>query len=133
MREPLPRPSALTAGFWDAARRHELVAQRCTDCRAWRHYPQLRCPECHSAAWTWERLSGRGEIWSFSVAHQAFNPAWATRVPYTVATIELDEGIRMVTDLDGDPDRVAIGQRVEVVFDVVDDTITLPRFRIVDA
>lgn len=130
-RQPLPAPTRLSQGFWDAAARHELVAQRCASCAAWRHYPQLRCPECTSDAWTWERLAGTGTIHSFSIAHQAFHPAWADRVPYAVVTVELDEGIRMVSDME--PDDVAIDRRVEVVFTEVvdgDDTVTLPRFRL---
>jgi len=131
MPAPLPRPSPLTQGFWDAAARHELVAQRCAACRTWRHYPQVRCPACTSDAWAWERLSGRGTVHSFSIAHQAFHPAWADRVPYAVVTVELEEGIRMVTDME--PEGVAIDRAVEVVFtEVADDdgTVTLPRFRL---
>ena len=75
-------------------------------------------------------MSGRGVVHSFTVTHQAFHPAWADRLPYVVATIELDEGPRMVSDLDEDPDEVAIGRRVEVFFERVDDEITLPRFRL---
>lgn len=127
-RAPLPQPTALTQGFWDAARDGRLVAQRCAECRAWRHYPQLRCPECHSAEWAWEELAGRGTIHSFSVVHQAFHPEWVERVPYAVATVELDEGIRMVTDMD-DVDAVAIGVPVEVFYDPVTADITLPRWR----
>jgi uncharacterized OB-fold protein len=131
MRHPVPEPSELTAGFWDAAQRGELVAQRCADCRTWRHYPQLLCPTCRSSAWAWEQLSGRGSVYSFSVAHQAFHPAWTDRVPYVVATIELIEGIRMVSDLDEPEDAVSIGHAVDVFYDTASDGITLPRFRLV--
>jgi uncharacterized OB-fold protein len=129
-RAPLPEPSELTAGFWDAARREELVVQRCRSCGAFRHYPQVLCPECTSSEWEWAPVSGRGAVHSFTVTHQAFHPAWADRLPYVVATIELDEGPRMVSDLDEDPDDVAIGRRVEVFFERVNDEITLPRFRL---
>lgn len=128
---PVPQPTELTSGFWAAACERRLVAQRCLDCRTWRHYPQLRCPHCHSAAWDWAELRGTGEIYSLSVAHRAFHPAWAQRVPYTVVTVELDEGVRMVSDLpDEDGQRAAIGQRVEVFFDPIDDAVVLPRFRL---
>jgi len=129
-RAPLPEPSELTAGFWDAARREELVLQRCRSCGTLRHYPQLLCPGCTSSEWDWAPVSGRGVVHSFTVTHQAFHPAWADRLPYVVATVELDEGPRMVSDLDEDPGDVAIGRRVEVFFERVDDEITLPRFRL---
>jgi uncharacterized OB-fold protein len=121
----------LTAGFWDAARRHELVVQRCDECAVLRHYPQYLCPHCRSDAWSWAPIAGRGVVYSFTVTHRAFGAAWAERVPYAVATIELDDGIRMVSDLPAeDLDDVAIGAAVEVFFDDAGE-ITLPRFRLV--
>jgi uncharacterized OB-fold protein len=132
---PLPTPSELTEGFWAAAARGELVVQRCAGCGRLRHYPQPMCPECHSTDWTWTPVSGRGVVYTFTISHQAFHPAWANAVPYVVATIELDEGVRMVADLPADDvDDVAIGRPVEVFFDDVptDDggPFTLPRFRL---
>jgi uncharacterized protein len=133
---PLPQASELTSGFWAAAREHRLVVQRCEGCGALRHYPRPMCPECHSEAWTWSPLSGRGVVHTFTVTHQAFHPAWADRVPFAVATIELEEGVRMVSDLPPvDVDRVAIGLPVECWFEdhQLDDgtTFTYPRFRLV--
>jgi uncharacterized OB-fold protein len=132
---PLPMPSELTAGFWAAAARGELVVQRCGGCALLRHYPQPMCPACHSTDWTWTPLSGRGVVYTFTVTHQAFHPAWAGCVPYAVATIELEEGVRMVADLPAeDTDDVAIGLPVEVLFDGVATAdggrFTLPRFRL---
>ena len=122
----------LTAGFWDAARRHELVVQRCDACATLRHYPQYLCPQCRSDAWSWAPVDGTGSVYSFTVTHRAFGAAWTERVPYAVATIELDNGIRMLSDLPADDvDDVTIGKRVEVWFDDVADDITLPRFRLV--
>lgn len=122
----------LTAGFWDAARRHELVVQRCDACETLRHYPQYLCPHCRSDAWSWTPVEGCGVVYSFTITHRAFGAAWVERVPYAVATIELDSGIRMVSDLPAeDLDDVAIGARVEVYFDDGSDEITRPRFRLV--
>ncbi len=133
---PRPTTSDLTAGFWAAARDHRLVVQKCDSCHARRHYPQPLCPECHSDAFTWSRLSGRGTIHTFTVTHQAFHPAWAGRVPFVVATIDLEEGLRMVSDLPpDDTERVAIGLPVECWFEdhELDDgtRFTFPRFRLV--
>jgi uncharacterized protein len=127
---PMPSPNPLTAGFWDAARRHQLVVQRC-ECGRYRHYPQLLCPDCRSAHWTWARVSGRGTVYTFTVTHRAFHPAWADQLPYAVATVELEEGVRMVSDLPPeDTEDVRIGMPVEVFFDD-QESVTLPRFRLV--
>lgn len=128
---PVVAPSPLTRGFWDAARDHRLVVQRCMACAAYRHYPQLRCPACLSADWSWTAVSGFGTVYTFSVSHRAFSPAWADAVPYVVATIELNEGVRMVSDLPPeDTEIVAIGRAAEVFFDNIGDVV-LPRFRLV--
>ena len=132
---PFLEPSALSAGFWEAAGRGELVVQRCDGCGLRRHYPQEMCAECHSAAWSWSALSGRGVVYTFTVTHQVFHPAWAGAAPYVVATIELDEGVRMVADLPPeDVADIAIGLPVEVFFE---DAPTpdggrraIPRFRL---
>ena len=126
----LPRPTPLSAGFWEAAARRELVLQRCGACGAWRHYPQPMCSACHSFDWSWERASGRGEVYSFVVAHRAFHPFWADKVPYVSATIELEEGVRMVDDmLELPPGQARIGLPVEVWFHDTGEGIVLPKWR----
>lgn len=79
-------------GFWEAAADGVLSVQRCDDCLELRYPPALRCPECLSANWSWQPLSGRGEVLSYIVIHQKYNAAWADRVPYNVAIIQLEEG-----------------------------------------
>jgi uncharacterized OB-fold protein len=131
-----PRPAIpeteLSAGFWEGVRAGRLVIQRCTACRTLRHYPQPMCPVCRALGFDWAPVSGRGTIYSFTVAHRAFHPAWQAHVPYAIATIELDEGVRMVCDLLGTPlEEVVIGARVEVFFEVLPGQGTMPRFRLV--
>lgn len=130
----LPTPTPLSEGFWAAARRHELVVQRCNACGELRHYPRLLCPSCWDRGWSWAPVSGRGTVYSFAVAHRAFHPAWADRVPYAVVTVTLEEGVRMVSDLPDDQrDRVRVGAPVVVEFtDVPGTEVTLPRFRLAD-
>ena len=120
----------LFRSFWQACARGELAIQRCDACRRLRHYPQPRCPHCRSDRWSWQPVSGRGEVYSYAVCHRAFHPAFAGAVPYVVATVELEEGVRMVADLaDVAPEEVRIGMPVRVCFEPLDDEIALPRFR----
>ncbi len=128
---PLPVPTTETEPFWEACGRHELVVQRCRGCDTYRHYPQAMCPQCHSTGFNWEQVSGRGIIYTYTVAHHAFHPFWKDRAPYVIATIELKEGVRMVSDmLDLPIDEVSIGLEVEVFFEEVSSEITLPCFRL---
>ena len=114
---PLPTVSPLAQPFWDACAEGRLVIQRCSECDRLRHYPQELCPNCQSSDYDWSELSGRGSIYSYTISHRAFHPAWKDRVPYAVVTVELDEGVRMVSELmEADPSDVEIDRRVEVSF-----------------
>ena len=91
---PLPPPSALSEPYWDGLARGELMLQACAHCGAVRHYPRLLCTECYRADVQWRAASGRGRIHSWTVAHHAYHPAFAGELPYTLVTVDLDEGPR---------------------------------------
>ncbi len=125
---PLPRPSPESAPFWEACRDGELRLQRCRACGRFWFPPAVLCPECWSTEWTWDRTSGRGKIHSFVIYRRAYHPAFPP--PYVVAVVELTEGPRLPTRLtDVEPDRVRVGQPVEVVFAPVTGEVRLPLFR----
>jgi uncharacterized protein len=125
-----PEITLLDAPFWDALRRHELVVQQCAACGRPRFVPSELCPACYSSAATWAPVSGRGRVYTYTVVHRAPTPAYQAEAPYALAYVELDEGPRMPARLiDVDPDAVAVGLPVEVVFDDVAPDLTLYRFR----
>jgi uncharacterized OB-fold protein len=129
-RKPLPRIDEESRGFWEACARHELYFQRCRDCGTRRFYPRALCPACLSSATDWVRANGRGSVYTFTVTYQNQAPGFRDEVPYVLAMVELEEGIRLMTNVVGcAPDQVRIGLPVEVVFDDVSPEITLPKFR----
>ncbi len=129
--KPLPVPSELSAPFWEACRRHELIIQRCQNCRAFRFPPAILCPECLSESVEWTRVSGRGKIFSFVIFHRVYHPSFAADVPYAIALIELEEGPRLVSNIvDCPPAEVVCDLPVEVVFEDVTPEVTLPKFRL---
>ena len=124
--------------FWDACERGELVVQRCDDCGTVAHPPRPMCPACRSLRRGWIATSGTGTIWSFVVPHPPLLPAYSPLAPFVVVLVALDDhpNVRMAGNLvtergaainSVDPADVAIGQRVQVTFEVVGDT-TLPRW-----
>ncbi|MCA1831589.1 MAG: Zn-ribbon domain-containing OB-fold protein [Actinomycetota bacterium] len=125
---PVPLPDDDSAPFWKAAARHELVLQRCAACGAYRHPPRPMCPSCLSMESVWVPASGHGRVWSWVVVHPPVLPAFAEKTPYNVAVIELDEGVRMVGNVLGidQPDE---GMEVEVVFEDVEEGVSLPQWR----
>ena len=129
---PLPLPDDDSAPYWEAATRGELRVQRCASCRAWRFPPRPRCPRCGSAATAWERVSGRGTVYSFVVVHPPVLPAFAARVPFAVVLVELaeDPQLRVVGNLLGVPaEQVRIGMPVVVGFETVVAGVALPQWR----
>ena len=128
--KPLPGVDELNKPFWEAARRHELVLQRCRKCGFYRYPAGLICQECASDDLAWVKVSGRGVIFTWTVFHRAYHPAFADEVPYAVVAVELEEGPRMITNLVDCPlAEIKIGMSVEVVFETVNDQICLPKFR----
>jgi uncharacterized OB-fold protein len=118
------------APFWEAARRHELVVQRCVDCGARRFPAREVCSRCLSRRVEWERVGGKGRVFSVAIMHQANHPWFAARVPYAVVVIELDEGPRMLSTVPGlEPHAITIGMPVEVAFEDVTPEVSLPVFR----
>jgi uncharacterized OB-fold protein len=113
---PLPVPTPLSAPFWEAAARGVLSIQRCATCGRYEWTPQVACSRCYTETLEWTPVSGKGEVYSFSVVHRPQTPAFTA--PYVVAIVALDEGVRMLTDLiEVDPESIRVGQRVEVAFD----------------
>ena len=127
---PLPLPGPDDQPFWEGAKRHELMIQRCTDCGTLRFWGRPMCHQCQSFDSEPVPASGRGTIWSFTTTHHGFARNWRDAVPYTVLVVQLEEGPRLTSNLvDADPATIKVGDPVEVVFDDVTPEITLPKFR----
>jgi uncharacterized OB-fold protein len=128
--KPLPRPNEDTTPYWEAAQRGELRMQQCLACGLVRFPPALLCARCLSEQSEWVRLSGRGTVFSWIVVHQSQHPAFNADTPYNVTIVELEEGARLHTNLvECSNHQIHIGMPVEVVFDKVNDEVTLPKFR----
>jgi uncharacterized protein len=127
---PAPTVTAETAPFWRAAASGELLLPRCARCERFIWYPRDFCPHCGVGDVGWVPVTGRGRIYSVTVVRRAPHPNYANAVPYSVAVVELDEGIRLLTNIvSPDLDGLAIGQPVEAVFDPVDDFRAVVRFQ----
>ncbi|MCX7620691.1 MAG: OB-fold domain-containing protein [Acidimicrobiales bacterium] len=135
----LPAADDDSREFWAWCAKGQLRMQRCAACGRWRFPPRPMCPSCRSFTATWERVSGRGRIWSYVIAHPPLLPWYAEQAPYNVIVVTLDEDptLRMVGNLvaapDGrldeiDPHSIEIGEPVEAVFLPIDEGLALPRW-----
>jgi uncharacterized protein len=125
---PDPIETADTAFFWAGAARGELVALGCADCGDLQHPPRPMCPRCLSTRREERKLSGRGRVLTWILPrHPA--PIGFAEAPI-VALIDLEEGIRLVSNLvDVAPDAIAAGMPVEVVFAPTAGGRAVPVFR----
>lgn len=125
----LPRVTDDDEHFWTGGEHGELRIQRCRECRTWIHPGAPVCPACLSRDVAPEVASGRGEVHTYTINVQPWNPTFEH--PYVIAVIELDEqpGLRITSNVYGcDPDDVHVGMRVEVFFELFED-VWLPLFR----
>ena len=115
---PLPDPRLPEARpFWDGLRVGKLLLPACRRCGPF-FYPRILCPRCHTDEVAWIEASGRGAIYSFTVAYQAFHPEFKLPPPYALALVELDEGPRVLSglvDVEPDPRALRCGMRVEAL------------------
>lgn len=129
-KKPLPQPTPWSKPFWDGCKRRELLIQKCKDCQNPNFYPKLFCPNCLSLNLEWVKASGRGKVYSYTVVYSYQPTEFSEDVPYIVAVIDLQEGVRMMSNIVGcPPEAVKCDIEVEVVFDDVTEEITLPKFK----
>ena len=136
--EGLPNPRAqrdgLDSEYWEAARRHELMVQRCNTCEAFQSGPEAVCHKCLSIDLGWARVSGRGRLYSWVRTWNPVHPALREACPYLVAVVQLPDAdnVRVVGNLLGDPSQnPPFDAEVEAVFEDHPDA-TLVHWKLVN-
>jgi uncharacterized OB-fold protein len=125
---PAPIVTEDSAVFWDAADDGRLVAQRCAKCGRLRHPPRPMCPECRSLDVETVELSGRGALYSYALLHHPQHPAFD--YPVFAALVDLEEGVRLVSNLVGvERDDIRIGMPLQAEFVETDGGHRIPVFR----
>ncbi|HIM37843.1 MAG TPA: hypothetical protein EYM38_07495 [Dehalococcoidia bacterium] len=132
-------------GYFDAAKEGRLVVKKCQGCGLLRGEPGPACPWCPSQDWEWQDVSGKGTIYSYQIVAHTVIPGFKDWAPFAIVLVELDEqsgkpepgdGLRITANLvDGNMDaekeeNVAIGKRVEVVFQKSEGDFVLPQFKL---
>ena len=114
----LAEPDDDSRPYFDAMRMRKLRLQRCDDCSTWVFPFHRRCQTCGSTNLSWADASGRGTIFSHARLRREYHPRHTDRLPLVIAWVDLDEGVRMASNIvDVEPDEVRVGQRVEVDFE----------------
>lgn len=129
MTKPVPETQPWSEKFWEGTKQSKLLIQVCKDCKSKIFYPRKFCPECWSGNLDWIEATGKAKIFTFSTAYDMVEPKFTDELPYTIAYVDLDEGIRMMTRIvDCKPEDIHFDMEVEVVFHPRGDFM-LPYFR----
>jgi uncharacterized OB-fold protein len=126
-----PRPDPWTEPFWQAARERRLAIQSCGACGSLQHPPGLLCRSCAGSQLDWREVSGRGELYSFTVSEQSFVPGFEDALPLAIGLVELVEqpGVRLLSNLIVEhPDSLSVGIALRVLFEPIGDGYLLPQF-----
>ena len=129
---PVPEPTIDSKPYWDGLKERRLLLQQCGDCGLVRHYPRPMCAACHSLEVRWIESSRQGRLHSWTEVHHPFVPALRDEIPYVMATVELEEGVRLQCQMLGaDAAALRLDLPVEIVFREVQDGLVLPFARVV--
>jgi uncharacterized OB-fold protein len=135
--KPLPDiNSPISKQFWEGCKRGELQLQFCGHCNSYQFYPRPSCLKCGRRDLIWRRSTGRGKVYSFTIIRQVVDnsPEFQKEIPFTIGLIELEEGVRMYSNIvDVNPEDVKIGQSVEVIFQQLTPAVLLPKFRVLSS
>ena len=116
--------------FFEGASAGELRLQRCSDCQGWMYPLKKRCQHCGSTNLAWRASSGRGTVYSHARLQRVYHPRHEGRLPLILAWVDLEEGVRMPSNLvDCDPADVRVGIAVRVTFEQFPDGTVIPVFR----
>jgi len=120
-RADIPIIDSASAPYWDAARQGRLLIAGCGACGKVHHYPRPFCPHCWSDDVQPVQASGAGTLYTYSTVYANDLPPFRDRLPYVAAIVELAEGPRVMTTIEGaQPDGLRVGMAVTASFRPVD-------------
>ena len=135
--KPVPVPDEASAPFFDGALQGRLMVLRCRACDTYMSpiagigaAVRPSCVACFSGELEWAASSGTGTLYSFVIMHQLYDEAFAQDVPYNIAVVETDEGVRLTSQvIDCPNDALEVGMGLEVTFERMSDDVAVPKFR----
>lgn len=127
---PMPEFNELNQPYWDSLAQGHLSFQHCTCCGHNWLPPRSECPQCLEDKWTWQAACGKAKLISWVVYHMAYHTAFAQRLPYSVAIVELVEGARLISNVIGveDFESLKIDQALQLVIET-ENSLAIARFK----
>jgi uncharacterized OB-fold protein len=126
----LPEPDEKNRPFFDGARAGKLRLQQCGDCAGWMFPVRKRCQHCGSTKLQWADASGRGTLYAHGLLQREYHARHKGHLPVLMAQVDLDEGVRVNTNLvECDPADARVGMPVQVAFETSPSGEVVPVFR----
>lgn len=123
--QPAPLVTPVTQPFFEAAQRDELILPCCPR-DGFFFYPRECCPDCLKTDWQWQPAERTGTVYSFTIDRVGFEPGLRSQVPFAIAVVDLDAGVRLIGRIAGDHcDNISVGSRVEVCFEQIDEHVSI--------
>jgi uncharacterized OB-fold protein len=114
----LPEPDDHNRPYFDGAREGKLCLQQCNACKGWMFPVRKRCQHCGSTDVSWAQASGRGTLYAHGQLRREYHPRHAGHLPLIMAQVDLDEGVRLISNLvDCTPEDAKAGMKVQVAFE----------------
>jgi uncharacterized protein len=135
--KPVPVPDEASAPFFAGALQGKLMLLRCRRCAtfmsptAYLGVPvRPRCVNCFAPELEWAPSSGRATLYSFALMHQLYDESFAAELPYNIAVVKTEEGVRLTSQVVDCPnDALEIGMPLMVTFERCSDEVAIPKFR----
>lgn len=119
--KPKVQPDDLDFAFYkETAKAGRLCLQHCLDCGTWTHPARYYCPNCSSANFQFDPVSGDATIHSYTISHYSVDPAWKDLVPYAAIVAQVAEGPRVIARTKIPVETIAIGQPIRLCVEVID-------------
>jgi uncharacterized OB-fold protein len=121
-RADIPTIDSASAPYWEAARHGRLLIAECSGCGKVHHYPRPFCPYCWNEDVHPVEARGTGTLYTYSTVYVNDLAPFKEQLPYVAAIVELDEGPRLMTTIEGvAPEQLRVGMAVTAIFRPVDE------------
>ena len=124
-----PVSTIISKEFWESIKQHKFIIQKCKKCSKYIFYPREFCPYCLSSNLKWVQATEYGTIHTYSIIYRPPFSAFKENIPYNIAIIELDEGVRLMgTIINCNNNEIKIGRKVKIVFKDIYQEYSIPYF-----
>jgi len=100
--------------FWDGLAQGQFLLAQCQQCERLCFPPRAVCPDCHGQSFSWQGASGNGVVYSMTRIQNS-PPVYDLLTPTSLAVVDLEENVRLLTRVLPGDRALAIGEECRLV------------------